>query len=112
MIELRLTNSNNTSSSSFNESLEQILNITPTIPLTIMNIIGQQQHISIFFLVLCRLLPYAHSQHGDDETDDDQRQDTLDTFSEGKLFHKDNYTITPPNKQQEQNNNMNLHYVQ
>ncbi|CAF1514681.1 unnamed protein product [Rotaria sordida] len=49
MIKLCLTNSNNTSSSSssFNESLEQILNITPTIPLTIMNIIGQQQHMSI-----------------------------------------------------------------
>ncbi|CAF4325967.1 unnamed protein product, partial [Rotaria sordida] len=33
--------------SSFNESLEQILNITPTISLIIMNIIGQQQHISM-----------------------------------------------------------------
>ncbi|CAF2622279.1 unnamed protein product [Rotaria sp. Silwood2] len=47
--------------------------------------------------------------YGDDETDDDdQRRDTFDSFSEGKLFHKDNYAITSPNKQQEQNSNMDI----
>jgi hypothetical protein len=43
--QLRLINSNN--SSSFNESLEQILNIIPTIPLPIMNIVGEQQHVTM-----------------------------------------------------------------
>jgi len=43
--QLRLTNSNN--SSLFNESLEQILNIMPTIPLPIMNVVGEQQHIAM-----------------------------------------------------------------
>jgi ubiquitin carboxyl-terminal hydrolase 9/24 len=47
--------------------------------------------------------------HGDDETDDDdQRRDTFDSFSEAKLFLKDNQIITSPIKQQEQNNNMDL----
>src|SRR5262249_30264328 len=41
----RITNSNN--SSIFNESLEQILNIMPTIPLPIMNVVGEQQHITM-----------------------------------------------------------------
>ena len=43
--QLRLTNSNN--SSPFNDSLEQILAITPTIPLPIINVVGEQQHISM-----------------------------------------------------------------
>lgn len=41
--QLRLTNT----SSVFNESLEQILNIMPTIPLPIMNVVGEQQHITM-----------------------------------------------------------------
>ncbi|CAF3335952.1 unnamed protein product [Rotaria socialis] len=45
------------------------------------------------------------SGHGDEETDDDdQRRDTYDSFSEAKSFHKDNYGITSPSKQQELNN--------
>jgi hypothetical protein len=43
--QLRLTNSNN--SSIFNESLEQILNIMPTIPLPIINVVGEQQHVAM-----------------------------------------------------------------
>ncbi|CAF4516045.1 unnamed protein product, partial [Rotaria magnacalcarata] len=43
--QLRLTNSN--SPSPFNESLEQILSITPTIPMPIMNVVGEQQHVSM-----------------------------------------------------------------
>ncbi len=43
--QLRLSNSNN--SSPLNDSLEQILNITPTIPLPIMNVVGEQQHVSM-----------------------------------------------------------------
>ncbi|CAF5031929.1 unnamed protein product, partial [Rotaria socialis] len=45
------------------------------------------------------------SGHGDEETDDDdQRRDTYDSFSEAKSFHKDNYGVTSPSKQQELNN--------
>jgi isoleucyl-tRNA synthetase len=43
--QLRTTNSNHTSTS--NESLEQILNIMPTIPLPIMNVVGEQQHVTM-----------------------------------------------------------------
>ncbi|CAF1100305.1 unnamed protein product [Rotaria sordida] len=78
MIELRLTNSNNTSSSSssssFNESLEQILNITPTIPLTIMNIIGQQQHISMSTFKQENFNPNDTSIINDDNEEDDENQ--------------------------------------
>ena len=40
--QLRLTNSTST-----NESLEQILTIMPTIPLPIMNVVGEQQHVTM-----------------------------------------------------------------
>jgi hypothetical protein len=43
--QLRLTHSNN--SPSFNESLEQIITIMPTIQLPIMNVVNEQQHVSI-----------------------------------------------------------------
>lgn len=43
--QLRITNANN--SSSFSESLEQILSITPTIPLPIMNVVGEPQQVSM-----------------------------------------------------------------
>ena len=44
--QLRLTNTSQ-HPSPFAESLEQILSILPTIPLPIMNVVGEQQHISI-----------------------------------------------------------------